>query len=413
MRGLHERLVDQRPVRPHVPRMKEAGQAAHLGYGMRHVTIEEDATGDIWRFLADPDDRVGIERMQREPVPMLSGDVDHRALDVKSLELDVGGAAVAESIEHVGQPRHVPAAQVQLRQILPCRARNHVAKRGVVMMDDDFSVPGRVNVQLDRFGAMVQGEQESRQRILESFFWSATMTYTLQTGWSAGHSGGGAREGALRGSCHGGVLFRNPPDGKRLTVRGRQRLPYGRMTDPGRSGGDSRDAELIAQWKAGDQRAASALVERHASALARFAASCGAREDIDELVQDTFVRAFGSLDGFRGDSSFRTWLFTIERRLLMDRGRADKRRPQSMEIAEEDAATEYDALDDLVADEANVRVRVAIERLTPTQREVFVLRVTEGLSYKEIAEAVGSTEGSARVHYHNAMRAVKEFLDDA
>jgi len=71
------------------------------------------------------------------------------------------------------------------------------------------------------------------------------------------------------------------------------------MTDPGRSGGDSRDTELIAQWKAGDQRAATALVERHAAALARFAASCGARDEIDELVQDTFVRAFGSLDGFR------------------------------------------------------------------------------------------------------------------
>ena len=185
------------------------------------------------------------------------------------------------------------------------------------------------------------------------------------------------------------------------------------MTDPGRSGGDPRDAELIAQWKAGDQRAAAALVERHASALARFAASCGARDEIDELVQDTFVRAFGSLDGFRGESSFRTWLFTIERRLLMDRRRAEKRRPLGMEIAEEDAATEYDALDDLVADETHTRVHDAIDRLTPTQREVFVLRVSEGLSYKEIAETVSTTEGAARVHYHNAMRAVKEFLDDA
>ncbi len=51
-------------------------------------------------------------------------------------------------------------------------------------------------------------------------------------------------------------------------------------------------------------------------------------------------------------------------------------------------------------------------RLSPTQKEVFTLRVAEGLSYKEIAEAVGTTEGAARVHYHNAMRAVKEFLDE-
>jgi RNA polymerase sigma-70 factor, ECF subfamily len=183
------------------------------------------------------------------------------------------------------------------------------------------------------------------------------------------------------------------------------------MTDPGRSGDDARDAKLISQWKAGDQRAATELVERHAEALARFAASCGAREEIDELVQDTFVRAFGSLDSFRGDSSFRTWLFAIERRLLLDRRRSERRRPAGVEIVEQDAATEYDALDEMVAGEAGARVRAAIQRLTPTQREVFVLRVTEGMSYKEIAEAVSTTEGAARVHYHNAVRAIKERLD--
>ena len=171
------------------------------------------------------------------------------------------------------------------------------------------------------------------------------------------------------------------------------------------------DAELIARWKAGDQRAATELVRRHAVALARFAVSCGIRDDIDELVQDTFVRAFGSLDGFRGDSSFRTWLFTIERRLMMDRRRAEKRRPAGLEIAEQDATTEYDALDEVMAGEAESQVLAAVHRLTPTQREVFMLRVTEGLSYKEIAKAVGTTEGAARVHYHNALRTMKEVLD--
>ena len=140
--------------------------------------------------------------------------------------------------------------------------------------------------------------------------------------------------------------------------------------------------------------------------------SSGARDGIDELVQDTFVRAFGSLDGFRGESSFRTWLFTIERRLLLDRRRAEKRRPAGNEITESDASTEFDALDELVASEAVGRVNKAVARLTPTQREVFVLRVVEGLSYKEIASVVKTTEGAARVHYHNAMHAVKEFVNE-
>ena len=182
------------------------------------------------------------------------------------------------------------------------------------------------------------------------------------------------------------------------------------MTDP--SVGETTDAELIQRWKNGDQRAATSLVERHSPALARFAVSCGARHDIDELVQDTFVRAFNSIDGFRGESSFRTWLLTIERRLLLDRRRSEKRRPDKVEIQEADASTQFDALDGMVADEVRKRLAGAVTKLSPTQRQVFSLRVAEGLSYKEIADAVGTTEGAARVHYHNAMKAVKEFLDD-
>ncbi len=172
------------------------------------------------------------------------------------------------------------------------------------------------------------------------------------------------------------------------------------------------DGELIAQWMAGDERAATAIVERHAGALTRFAVRLGVDEDVDELVQDTFIRAFSALESFRSDSSLRTWLFTIERRLVIDRRRAVARRGREVEVDDKHAATAYDALDALVADEAAQRMASAIGRLTRMQREVFTLRVQEGRSYKEIAEILDSSEGAARVHYHNAMRAVKEFLDD-
>jgi RNA polymerase sigma-70 factor, ECF subfamily len=185
-----------------------------------------------------------------------------------------------------------------------------------------------------------------------------------------------------------------------------------RMTDVAPTTDERTDLDLVARWKAGEQRAATLLVERHAPALARFLASIGARADVDEVVQDTFVRAFASIDGFRGDSSLRTWLFTIARRLVLDRRRAARRRGEQVEVQEADVATEYDALDGVVADETRARMQQAMAALTPTQREVFVLRVSEGMSYREIAEAVDTTEGAARVHYHNAMRAIKEFLDD-
>lgn len=183
------------------------------------------------------------------------------------------------------------------------------------------------------------------------------------------------------------------------------------MTSEERAGGET-DRNLIDRWMTGDSRAATLLVKRHADALARFAASSGEREEIEQLVQDTFVRAFSSLDSFRGESSFRTWLFTIERRLMLDRRRSERRSRATVPVQADDAVTEFTALDALLADEAESRVRVAIDALSPTQREVFTLRVEQGLSYREIAAVVGTTEGAARVHYHSAMRAVKESVNE-
>lgn len=172
------------------------------------------------------------------------------------------------------------------------------------------------------------------------------------------------------------------------------------------------DAELIRRWRDGDGAAATRLVERHAPALARFVAGEGERNETEEVVQDTFVRAFGAIDSFRGESAFRTWLFTIARRLLLDRRRAERRSRMVATVDEGDAVTSFDALDTMVADESMARVRRAMDALSPRQREVFALRVEQGLSYREIADLIGTTEGAARVHYHNAMRAVKEAVHD-
>lgn len=184
------------------------------------------------------------------------------------------------------------------------------------------------------------------------------------------------------------------------------------MGDPTARTLDATDADLIARWQRGDQRSAAALVERHANPLARFAASLGERDGIDELVQDTFVRAFASLEGFRSDSSLRTWLFTICKRLVLDRKRSERRRKDSVELDEGHAVVGYDALDGLVAEETAQQVQDAVATLTPLQREVFTLRVSEGMAYSEIAKVVESTEGACRVHYHNAVKIIKEHLSD-
>jgi RNA polymerase sigma-70 factor, ECF subfamily len=184
------------------------------------------------------------------------------------------------------------------------------------------------------------------------------------------------------------------------------------MTESTTREGEPSDAALIARWRGGDERAATMLVERHAPAVSRFVASMGQRADVEEVVQDTFVRAFGSLGRFRKASSLRTWLFSIARNLCRDRARSSRRARLVVPIEEAHALTAHDPLSATVATETESRLHEAMRRLTETQRAVFTLRVTEGLSYREIADVVATTEGAARVHYHNAVRLVKEFLDE-
>jgi RNA polymerase sigma-70 factor (ECF subfamily) len=97
---------------------------------------------------------------------------------------------------------------------------------------------------------------------------------------------------------------------------------------------------------------------------------------------------------------------------MLDRRRSERRQRTTVAVQPSDAVTEYDALDTMLAEEAESRVRKAVDGLSPTQKEVFTLRVEQGMSYREIAEIVGTTEGAARVHYHNAMRVVKESVSD-
>src|SRR5437870_10646488 len=89
------------------------------------------------------------------------------------------------------------------------------------------------------------------------------------------------------------------------------------------------DAALIAAWQGGDEQAAAELVRRHARAVARFLGaglSGGTGDaDVDDLVQETFIRAFRALGRFRGQCRFRTWLMTIGGNVVKDAYRRVKR----------------------------------------------------------------------------------------
>jgi len=170
------------------------------------------------------------------------------------------------------------------------------------------------------------------------------------------------------------------------------------------------DADLIARWQGGDESAATELVLRHGRPLARFLAASGAQQaDLDDLVQDTFLKAFRSVSGFRGQCQFRTWLLTIGGNVLKDVGRRAGR-AKVVPLDEGLPAGGGTPHDDAVAAEAEGRLGEALMDLPRLQREVFLLRAQQGMEYEEIASALDTTPGAARVHYHHAVKRLKERL---
>src|SRR6266576_234953 len=170
------------------------------------------------------------------------------------------------------------------------------------------------------------------------------------------------------------------------------------------------DAALIAAWQGGDEQAAAELVLRHARALARFLAGAGAPEaDLDDVVQETFIRAFRAVATFRGQCRFRTWLLTIGGNVLKDAHRRTKR-SRVVPLGDDLRSTDGDPHERAVAAEAEGRLGEGLQQRPRLQREVFLLRAQQGLEYEEIAAALGTTPGAARVHYHHAVRRLKECL---
>jgi RNA polymerase sigma-70 factor (ECF subfamily) len=170
------------------------------------------------------------------------------------------------------------------------------------------------------------------------------------------------------------------------------------------------DHALAAAYRAGDEGAAAELVRRHAPAMGRFLYSSGAsRDEIDDRVQETFFRAFRRLDGWRGEASFRSWLFAIASNALRDEYRRRKGR-QMLSIEDRDRPDAADPHADLTAAETAERLRQGVAALPRLQREVFLLRSQQGTGYVEIAAALGTTPGAARVHYHHAVKRLKELV---
>ncbi len=170
------------------------------------------------------------------------------------------------------------------------------------------------------------------------------------------------------------------------------------------------DGDLIARYLAGDEQAAAELVRRHATALARYLAAQGSpEEELEDLTQEAFFKAFRALGTFRGGASFRTWLLAIGGNLLKDRRRR-WRRSQVVELTVDIRDPSGDPGAHAEAGWTAERLEQGIGKLARLQREVFLMRAQQGLEYEEIAAGLGISEGAARVHYHHAVKRLKQWI---
>lgn len=171
---------------------------------------------------------------------------------------------------------------------------------------------------------------------------------------------------------------------------------------------DGESRELARRAAQGDRAAFDALVVMHQAALMRFARAltrdAAAAEDV---FQETFLAAFRRIRTFRGESAFRTWLFTIARRAAMRRSRKRAGEPaehESLQVLGEAAGWGSDQAHASPADQAERRelLAKALGSLEEEERTVIVLRDLEGLSGEEAAAVVGISVAALKSRLHRA-----------
>lgn len=170
------------------------------------------------------------------------------------------------------------------------------------------------------------------------------------------------------------------------------------------------DAELVATARSGDRPAFERLIARHARPAGRLALQIVKnREDAEDVVQDSFVRAYTHLDTFRGDASFRSWLLRIVYSVAQDHLR---RRARGSSVVSLDQRAESGPLD-LESRDRPERIdritllRRAIDELPAKQKAALLLKIYDGMSHAEVAHVIRSTAGATRVYLALARQSLR------
>ena len=188
-----------------------------------------------------------------------------------------------------------------------------------------------------------------------------------------------------------------------------------RITEAQRRGAEA--AELVARAKAGDTAAFDELVRKYRARVYSLALHLtGQASDADDITQDAFLKAYHKLPEFEGRSEFFTWIYriTLHRALNAKRDRK-RRRTVPMDDPRLVAAVAVDAEGDPErATQLRDRYRALLEafdQLTPLLQTTVVLTTLQGLSYKEAAVVLETTEGTIAWRIHEARRKMAAYLE--
>ena len=175
------------------------------------------------------------------------------------------------------------------------------------------------------------------------------------------------------------------------------------------------DGAAAEEARKGNQQAFRVLVERHSHAVFRLAfRMSGNEQDAEDLVQETFLRAYKQLHRFDGRAAFGTWLYRICVNCSLDLLRARKSRRELQPVDEEEETRNW--LDRVAAPEPSPErlthssqitglLEPALKRLSEMERAAFVLRHYEGCDIEEIARTLGVQANAAK---HSVFRAVQK-----
>lgn len=190
--------------------------------------------------------------------------------------------------------------------------------------------------------------------------------------------------------------------------------PPARSVEP-RSEEDSHpegEAELVARIRAGNPDAYAVLVERYQQQLYRYARGMGLDPDTaSDMVQESFIRAYGNLSRFREDSRFSTWIHRILRNRCLDHLKSPRRNTIPLD-ATLPGASEEDPGADLERASLREALNDALSRLSDAHREAFLLKDFEGRSYRAMSEITGASISAMKMRVHRAREELRDLLSD-